>query len=61
MTNINEENDFVMDTKTMERLIHILENDTFYTMPRGLTREERRAWVKSTNKEEDNNDLRVDN
>ena len=36
----------------------IIEKEKFYTMPRGLTREERRAWAKSNiNNEEKKNDL----
>lgn len=39
-------NDYVIDLSTINRLVEIIENDEFYTMPRGLTREERRAWCK---------------
>lgn len=49
-----KEQDYVIDMATLERLIHIIENDKFYRMPSGLTREERRAWAKSNVDNEEN-------
>ena len=62
---MTEETEYVIDAETLDRLIHIIENEKFYRMPRmpsGLTREERRSWAKSNiNNEENKNDLRIDN
>lgn len=51
------EQDYIIDMATLERLKWILENDTFYEMPRGLTREERRAYMKEKSKEIQKNEI----
>ena len=59
---MTEETEYVIDAETLDRLIHIIENEKFYRMLSGLTREERRSWAKSNiNNEENKNDLRIDN
>ena len=59
---MKKETEYVLDSETLERLIHIIENEKFYRMLSGLTREERRAWAKSNiDNEENKNDLRNDN
>ena len=59
---MTEETEYVIDAETLDRLMHIIENEKFYRMPSGLTREERRSWAKSNiNNEENKNDLRIDN
>lgn len=52
-----KEQDYVIDMATLERLIHIIENDKFYRMPSGLTREERRAYIKEKSKEIQKNEI----
>lgn len=52
-----KEQDYVIDMETLERLIHIIENDKFYRMPSGLTREERRAYIKEKSKEIQKNEI----
>ena len=55
---MTKEKEYVIDSETLERLIHIIEKEKFYKMPRGLNREERRAWAKSNiDNEENKNDL----
>lgn len=57
---MTEETEYVLNAETLERLIHIIKKEKFYKMPRGLNREEKRAWIKSKSNidnEENKNDL----
>lgn len=53
---MTEETEYVLDAETLERLIHIIKKEKFYKMPRGLNREEKRAWIKSKSKSKSNID-----
>ena len=45
----------MFDIERMEKLL----NEPFYSVPRGLTREERRCWAKALAKQIEQEDLKV--